>query len=301
MKLQDFLKTDIKLNFDAIDEDRELSRQIQLRLIALDLLVPPADGLFGPISAAALKEFQKRTKCKEINYIGPETAEKLIEAKLETLPKAELKLGSDLASRIIKYMLAKGYKISSEAKQYNIVYIEGMNPDGTLNDDAPNNFNDLRIVIEFQNGVPKIVGKWEATTEPGSKYTYNPMNPKGAARIKFGQYTSWRVGLHGTATRHEALVQVRDITVYRDFNEDFSRTGDTQDTGIFAVNQHWGYDLDHNNVGGASAGCLVGRSTDGHREFMRIIKQDKRYLLNNDCIFTTTVIPGDDLMKKFPA
>jgi hypothetical protein len=301
MKLQNILNTDIKLNMDAIGEDLELARQIQIRLISLELLSPPADGKFGPISAAALKTFQDLMKCNEPNHLGTITAEKLIETKIIDFPKPALKLGSDLASRIIKYMQLKNYKIFTEPKNYNIVYIEGMNPDGTLNNDDPNVFNDLRIVIEFQNGVPKIVGMWEATTEPGSKYTYNPMNPKGAARIQFGQYTAWSVGLHGTATRHEALVQVRDLTVCRDFNKDFSRTGDELDTGIFAINQHWGYDYPKNNIGGASAGCLVGRSTDGHREFMRMIKQDKRYQLNNDFIFTTAVIPGDDLNKKIPS
>lgn len=300
MKLQNFLNSEIKLNFDAVAEDIDLARQIQVRLIALELLDGTADGQFGPVSAGALKEFQDRMKCNEPNYLGAVTAKKLIETKPEDLPKPELKLGNDLASRMIKYMQAKNYKVSTEPQQYNIVYIEGMNPDGALNSDAANCFNDLRAVIEFHNGTPKIVGKWEATTEPGSKYTYSPMNPKGAARIKFGQYTSWSVGLHGTASRHEALVQVRDITVHRDFNKDCRRTGDQEDTGIFAVNQHWGYDLPKNDVGGASAGCLVGRSTEGHKEFMRVIKQDKRYVANNQYVFTTTVIPGDELVKKFP-
>ncbi len=300
MKLQNILNTDVKLNMDAVGQDLELARQVQIRLIALGLLAPPADGLFGPVSAAALKEFQDRMKCNEPGFLGTITAKKLIEAKLEDLPKPELKLGNDLASRIIKYMQLKKYIVFTEPKHYNIVYIEGMNPDGTLNDDKPNVFNDLRMVIEFQNGLPKIVGMWEATTEPGSKYTYNPMNPKGAARIQFGQYTSWSVGYHGTATRHEALVQVRNITVCRDFDQNFSRAGDELDIGLFAVNQHWGYDYPKNDVAGASAGCLVGRSTDGHREFMRIIKQDKRYQLNNDFVFTSCVIPGDDLNKKFP-
>ena len=50
----------------------------------------------------------------------------------------------------------------------------------------------------------------------------------------------------------------------------------------------------------ASAGCLVGRTKEGHKEFMAIIKQDRRYVANNDYVFYTTIIPGDDLLKRFP-
>ena len=85
-------------------------------------------------------------------------------------------------------MEIKGYEIFQGANQYNIVYVEGMNSDGSLNQDIPNQFNDLRLVIEILEGKPKIVGgPWEATSEPGKKYTVNPLNKKGAARIKFGQ------------------------------------------------------------------------------------------------------------------
>ncbi|PSB33774.1 hypothetical protein [Chlorogloea sp. CCALA 695] len=155
------------------------------------------------------------------------------------------------------------------------------------------------ILLEIVGGVPQIIGNWEATTEPGNYYTRNPMNSGGAARIKFGQYTSWRVGLHGK-DRHEALVQVAPVSVHRDFNKDFKRTGDRITTGLYGINQHWGYDLPLNNISTASAGCLVGRSHGGHREFMNLIKTDSRYRQDPSFIFTTTIIPGDELAKLFP-
>jgi hypothetical protein len=298
MKLQDFLGTDLKYAIEAINTDEALATQIQIRLIDLGLLEPPADGKFGPISTAALKQFQALTQCDEPEYIGSITAKKLIEIKLEDLPAPELKLGNDLASRIVKYMQDKGYEIFQGVRQYNIVYIEGMNADGTLNSDKPNQFNDRRLVIQILDGVPAIIGNWEATTEPGWRYTQRPMNAKGAARIKFGQYKAWRVGIHGTSDRHEALIQIGgEVTVHRDFNKDYQRVGDKMDAGYFGINQHWGYDLPSNNVYYASAGCLVGRSRQGHREFMKLIKQDRRYQLNSDYTFYTTVIYGPDLMK----
>ncbi|MDJ0511466.1 MAG: lysozyme [Crocosphaera sp.] len=214
----------------------------------------------------------------------------------------DLKLGNDLASRIIKYMKTKGYQVSTQPKEYNIVYVEGMNPDGSLNDDRPNCFNDLRMVIEFSNGKPKIVGNWIATTEPGSKATLHGL-AKGAARIKFGQYKSWIIAWHPmpkSARSHEALYQQKPVTVHRDFNKDYQRTGDKLETGLFGINQHWGWDQPVNNISNTSAGCLVGRTRKGHREFMAILKQDKRYRAKRNYVFYTTIIPGDDLNKQFP-
>ncbi|MCW5314543.1 peptidoglycan-binding protein [Nostoc sp. KVJ3] len=301
MKLQDFLGKDEKWGFEAIAKDPELTRQIQILLIGLGLLDPPADEKLGPVSAAALKEFQELAKAGETEFLGAVTAKKLIETKPDDLPKPPLKLSNDIASRIVKYLLSKNYQVFTAPKEYNIVYIEGINEDWTLNSDTPNEFNDRRIVIEVVDGVPKIVDHWQATTEPGSHYTYNPMNSGGAARIKFGQYKAWAVGMHGNAERHEALVQVAPITVYRDFDKNFQRTGDKLDTGLFLVNQHWGYDAPVNDIKNASAGCLVGRRREGHKEFMAIIKQDRRYIANKDYVFYTTVIPGDDFVKTFPA
>ena len=301
MKLQDFLGKQEKWNFEAIAQDAELSTQIQILLIGLGLLDPPADGKFGPVSAAALKQFQELTKSGENDYLGAVTAKNLIETKRDELPEPPLKLSNSIASRIVKYLQAKKYQIFTEARHYNIVYIEGMNEDWSLNSDTPNQFNDRRIVVEIVEGVPKIVNHWQATTEPGKYYTYNPMNPGGAARIKFGQYKAWAVGYHGNADRHEALIQVAPITVHRDFDKNFQRTGDKLDTGLFQVNQHWGYYAPVKDIKNASAGCLVGRRRDGHREFMAIIKQDRRYVANKDYVFYTTVIPGDDFVKTVPA
>jgi peptidoglycan hydrolase-like protein with peptidoglycan-binding domain len=301
MRLQDFLGTDQKYGFEAIANEEDLARQVQTQLIGLRLLEPPADGKFGPVSTAALKKFQDILKIGESEYLGKVTAEKLIQTKLDQLPKTPLKLSNSLPSRIIKYMVAKNYVVFTEPKEYNIVYVEGMNEDGSLNGDAPNEFNDRRIVIEIVEGVPKIVNHWQATTEPGTRYTIMPMNPQGAARIQFGQYKAWRVGMHGNADRHEALIQCGTITVCRDFNQDYKRTGDKIDTGDdFLVNQHWGYDAPVNDIKNASAGCLVGRRRDGHREFMAIIKQDRRYVANPGYVFYTAIIPGDDLVKSFP-
>lgn len=96
MRLQDFLGTNLRYDVNKIAADDELSRQIQIRLIDLDLLAPPADGLFGPKSTAALHRFQTLTQCGEPGYLGQVTAKKLIEAKLaDVRPKLILTITRD--------------------------------------------------------------------------------------------------------------------------------------------------------------------------------------------------------------
>ena len=48
-------------------------------------------------------------------------------------------------------------------------------------------------------------------------------------------------------------------------------------------------------IGRASAGCLVGRTRKGHREFMKIVKSDARYRANHGYRFMTGVLAGSEL------
>ncbi len=214
-------------------------------------------------------------------------------------PTTQAPMVSDLAHRVVAALERKGYEVDRGPGELNIVYVEGMNPDGTPNNDEANKWNDLRLLIEFEGGHPMIVGKWSATTEPGRYWTENPLSSLGAARIAFGQYTSWQVGMHHAdkPSGHEALVQTGGlVTVCRDLNKDGLRTGDRCQTGQFGINQHWGYDLAE--VDKASAGCLVGQSKDGHREFMALVKSDPRYQANHKHVFTTAILPESDVLAE---
>ena len=92
--------------------------------------------------------------------------------------------------------------------------------------------------------------------------------------------------------RSEALVQTAPISVFRDLNEDFERQGDEKFSGLFGINQHWGYDLPKSDIGRASAGCLVGRTKGGHLAFMALCKEDPRYVASNSYRFMTTAMPA---------
>ncbi len=302
MDIYEFYKSGNKYTISQLKADRELTEDIQTCLIWLGLLDPPVDGMFGPISTEALKEFQEYMDCPEIGVLDTETTKKLIETDPDELwakIKNQLDLSNnDLATRIIKYMIENKYHFSVRAKEYNIVYVEGMNADGTENKDYPNKFNDRRIVIEIVGGVPIIRGNWDATSEPGTYYTRNPMNRKGAARIQLGRFKAWRVGWH--KKQFPALRQAKSVTVHRDFNKDGFRTNDKLDTGMFGINHHHANNAPRHDIGKWSAGCLVGRSKADHDKFMDIIMSDRRYKLNKDYLFETTIIGGDDLQRKFP-
>ncbi|MBD2182029.1 peptidoglycan-binding protein [Planktothrix sp. FACHB-1355] len=297
MQLRDIIANTKTISLETLAQDTALAEEVQINLFRFGLLDPPVDGKFGFFSTQALKYLQSILKIQE-SGLGPQTSKALLEVK-EAIP---LNLSNDLASRIIKYMRSKAYFVAVGEKRYNIVYLEGASADGKPNRDSFNEWNDRRIVIEIATGTPKIVGNWLATTEPGNWSTQHPPNANGVARIAFGQYQAWQVGTHYGSGRdpHEALVQCGTVKVYRDRNKDGIRTGDAIDIGSnFFINQHWGFDM--SKVEGASAGCLVGQSRQEHREFMRLIKQDVRYQLNNKYVLFTTIIPGDDLAKAFPA
>jgi peptidoglycan hydrolase-like protein with peptidoglycan-binding domain len=278
-----------------IGADAPLARQVQERLAAHGLLDAPADGLFGPVSLWAIAQFLRKTGAPGKTLLDAEAAGALL-AEEPVLP---LKTPATLAGRIVRAMQKAGHWISRHPDCVNIVYVEGLDADGTPNTDAPNVFNDLRLVLQLNRaGTPEITEAWEATTEPGRHFTLvEKLDPRGAARIAFGQYKAWSVGIHmaGRPSAHEALVQTESIRVFRDLNADFERTGDQVFEGMFGVNQHWGFDLPKTDIGRASAGCLVGRTKAGHRAFMTLCKADPRYAANNSYRFIATVLPAAEV------
>lgn len=200
----------------------------------------------------------------------------------------------DLAGRIVRAMKVRGYKLDTAPGEVNIVYVEGMEPDGTKNDNAPDKWNDLRCVIGFDGDTPVMRGIWKATTEPGKYYgEQHIINPKGAAHIEFGQYPAWRVGFHRNDMNRPALVQTGGPVKVRR-TRDMTRQGPL-DTGYFGINQHDGQNGDPESIGSHSAGCLVVRSVAQHAEFMKLVKSDPRYVVARGFVFSTTIMPASEI------
>ena len=101
------------------------------------------------------------------------------------------------------------------------------------NANVPNEFDDF---IGIVNGTK--VQWFTGTTNPGTHWLKNLMNPKGTALLKPGQYKdSWKLGLH--RGQYKALVQCAPVTVFRDKDLDaIAEEPAVTDTGIFGINIH---------------------------------------------------------------
>lgn len=281
----------------SIGMESQLVREVQKRLEEVGLLDPPVDGLFGAGSRWALETFLRKAGLQAKVIVDAAVARALLDADPAALFPVSPK--PDLAGRLVVAMGKNGHWIQRHPDCLNIIYVEGMDSDGKANGNTKNAFNDARILLRINKaGTPVIEGIWDATTEPGEFYVKNPLPEVaavGTARIAFGQYKAWNVNIHGGSDPHEALCQVRNISIFRDLDKDFQRTGDKQYEGLFAINQHRAYGESKNDIGKASAGCLVGHLKGGHLEFMKALKSDPRYVANKGYIFMSAIMPVGDL------
>lgn len=217
-----------------------------------------------------------------------------------------------LAARLVRNMEHRGALIDRNPGEVNLVYGEAVtlkvvNDElvAERNDNAPDKWNDVRCVLQFENGKPYLRAWWQATTEPGRKYVMNPVSgavAEGAARIALGYQRCWQVGKHRASSPggHEALVQTgAAIMVLRDKNKDFKRDGDKVTKGFYGINQHGpgNADASLSSIGGHSAGCLVVPRVADHKALMAIVKADPRYRANPKFVFGTTVLEAVDFLS----
>lgn len=301
MKLSDVAAAPGGIPMEQLFSDDELKRELQQRLSDLGCLDPPPDGNFGPVSQLVLRRVAGITGA---GFDGETLDSSLAQALLDhnAASLIPLQLDGGLAARVVRYLEIAGWWFCRLPGFHNIIYVEGVDLDGTVNSDRMDQFNDVRLVITVEGDRPVIRHQALATTEPGRFYTDNPLNHRGAARIAFGQYKSWHVGTHkpSSPSGHEALVQARDVQVFRDLDRNGIRTGDALFTGVFGINQHSGHDAPVGSIGKASAGCLVARTTQDHRAFMDLVKTDERFGVNRGYLFLTTIINGDELARHVP-
>ncbi|MFI7587581.1 peptidoglycan-binding protein [Spongisporangium articulatum] len=274
-----------------------LARAVQARLIALGCLDPKVDGEFGPNSQRALMAFARH---QHLPYDGALTP-KIAHALLEETPDSflPLTLGKDLASRIVKYMLAQKQFVARLDGYLTIVYLEGSTKAGVPARNVFDQWNDRRMLLRIApGGKPEIVLNILATTEPGR---LQKERADGTAHIALGQQKGWVVGTHTGASGnnpHEALIQRGRLAIVRDKNHSGHRDkGDTALTGSgMGINQHSAF-RDPSHVGEWSAGCLVAQDHEGHKKFMRLVKKDPRYKATHDYRFMTAVIAAKSLPK----
>lgn len=135
-------------------------------------------------------------------------------------------------------------------------------------ENKPNQFDDLIGVINNDK-----VTWFTATTNPGTHWLKNLLNPKGTALLKPGQYKdSYQLGLH--QSKYEAFVQAKPITVYRDGDkDDIAEETKVTETGFFGINIHRANDkLVSKLIDKWSAGCQVLNNPDDFKELLHQAK-----------------------------
>ena len=131
------------------------------------------------------------------------------------------------------------------------------------------------------------------TTDPGTYWLQNPLSKLGTAVLKPGQYENcWKLGFHKTPS-HKALVQIGNVTVYRDNDKDVTaETSSTEETGLFGINIH-GSGKKSILIGKWSAGCQVFNEWSKKEEFISICEEFKTERGNK---FSYTLLNEIDLI-----
>lgn len=169
--------------------------------------------------------------------------------------------------KIKSVMLGKGYKFYTGPYDLNIVGIRAA-------DLQPNTFNDFICILYTDDSGKTKIFSMPATTDPGTFYRINPMNPDGTAILLPGQYHScWTPGMHRGLYR--ALVQCGSMRFIRDANRD-----DKLDlTSGKIINDLIGCNLHHPAADGkltvdkSSAACQVTQKIADHDEIMRLVDE----------------------------
>ncbi|MBL4862076.1 MAG: hypothetical protein JKY09_03545, partial [Crocinitomicaceae bacterium] len=141
-----------------------------------------------------------------------------------------------MIARIRNIANRKGYLIFKEPYKLNIWGFRSRN-------EKPNSFDDEIHV--FYNTSKSIIARWtyfifKCTTDPGTYWLRNPMQPQGTALLAPKQYiNAYKIALH--RGKYYALCQrLGKVEVIRDYNRnailDFNNG--TKSTGMFGINIH---------------------------------------------------------------
>ena len=192
---------------------------------------------------------------------------------------------------IVTAMQRLGHSVYQHDKtpyNLNIVGIRAAKP-------IVNKFNCLMTVFWKYEGNWNIY-KMQMTSLPGLHWLKNPMNTKGCAILKEGQYKGvYKVDKHNS--KYDALCQrLGDVTVYRDGDRDreYDLIKGTEMTGKFGINLHRAHpDYELETVNKYSAGCQVIQDPDEFDVHMEVVKKAAEVWGNN---FTYTLINEKDLL-----
>lgn len=186
-----------------------------------------------------------------------------------------------MINTIKQTLLRKEYKILSRQMEMNVVGIR-------RNNKEINKFDD-RITLFYKDAKGnEQFHSFPATTDPGRRWLLDPMNTKGTAVLKEGQYLdAYMLGMH--RQKYRGLIQRLPVTVYRDANKDAHiDTGPVEETGMFGINIHRAAKYTAvTAVDQHSAGCQVFQSPTDFALFMGLCDWHRRLYGN---VFTYTLL-----------
>ena len=194
---------------------------------------------------------------------------------------------------IKSYFFFKDYKFFDTPDKKLNINIIGVRRDNQ----GTNTFDDFLLVM-YREAELMVNSRYQITTDPGKYWLLNPMNPKGTAILVPGQYRStWQLGKH--QGKYEALVQRKQVKVYRDNNKDqiidYNNIALALDEGYFGINIHRSNPYDESYVVNKwSAGCQVFKKVEDYNSFIEVCKESAKIYGNS---FTYTLIEEKDLRK----
>lgn len=188
--------------------------------------------------------------------------------------------------QIVAVMRGKAYRVFKNPKGHdiNLVGIRNSASDA-------NRFDDWINAFYWYDGAWNHFA-FPGTTDPGTFYRQNPLNLRGTAIMKPGQYRrAYKVGKH---KGYKAMQQIGAITVYRDNNknDELNTIGTAEHAGLHAVNIHRANRIRASTqVDKWSAGCQVMQDPNHFDFFMTLCSRGADKFGNS---FTYTLLESDD-------
>ena len=198
--------------------------------------------------------------------------------------------------QIMNVVEGKGYKYfhdnNNKSYDVNIIGIRNSKTNGRVT----NAFDDL-MTIAYKNADGEwMYHEYPCTTDPGTHWVENILNPDGVAILKPGQYRgSHKLRLH--QGKYLALGQKKPVKVYRDANLDgkYDLLEESVKEGIYGINIHRATSRSggkSTRIDKWSAGCQVIADNDDWHEFLDIC-QAAREIHGNS--FSYTLLESKDV------
>jgi peptidoglycan hydrolase-like protein with peptidoglycan-binding domain len=231
-----------------------------------------ADGVFGSGTEAKVMAFQRDRGLGADGIVGTGTwaaLEAPIDDEVEKQPPFPL-------PPVLVHLQSLGHKIMCDGDFH-------LNLFGIRNPNAKSNsFDDILGCAYTEKGLWKV-HFWPGTCDPGTYHLENPGRVEGTAILVEGQYSAWKIDLHGG--KYEALCQrAAEVRVYRDADKDANLDMDPDSImeGYFGINLH------RSSKSGESAGCQVHARLDGFNEMMALAHKQVDVL--GEDVFTYTLM-----------